>query len=237
MENIARHVRETVITVLLFLLTALPGRTQQPFATDNTDVVAFHRWHLESNNEFDVLPSSSFPSLRQDTQTVKFSYGAFENCEVGMDFPLIVIFNDHRRGLGDPVGLGDMDFSVKYNFRREQQGSRLPAISASLNIEPATGNSQKHLGSGLTDVYLNTIFQKALSPKNTLRANAGLTFAGNTATGAVVLQRGELSSPAEYRWFANLLPHSTWGLSSMVATRSRKCSGAANSRNRSAEII
>jgi hypothetical protein len=32
---------------------------------------------------------------------------------------------------------------------------------------------------------LNSIFQKTLSPKDTLRVNAGATFAGNTLTGAV----------------------------------------------------
>jgi hypothetical protein len=48
-----------------------------------------------------------------------------------------------------------------------------------------TGNAKLSLGSGLIDYYLNSIFQKTLSPKNTLRVNAGLTFAGNTLTGAV----------------------------------------------------
>jgi Putative MetA-pathway of phenol degradation len=158
---------------------------QQPFATDNADVTALHRWHLESNNEFDVLPPASFPGLYQDTQTVKVSFGAFRNCEIGFDFPLIVIFNDQNSGLGNPAGLGDVDLSIKYNFRKERDGSKWPAFTVSLNIEPPTGSTKKQLGSGLTDVYLNGIFQKTLSPKNTLHVNVGATFAGNTATGLV----------------------------------------------------
>ena len=160
-------------------------RAQQPFYTDNSDVAAFHRWHVESNNEFDVLPRVNFPNLRQDTQTVKFSVGALQNCEIGLDFPLIAIFNASNSRLGTPIGIGDTDFSIKYNFHKEHGGSNLPAFAVSLNIEPPTGNSRKQLGSGLTDYYLNSIFQKTLSPKYTLRINGGATFAGNTLTGAV----------------------------------------------------
>jgi len=161
------------------------AHAQQPFYTDNADVADYHRWHLETNNEYDVLPFSSHPSLGQDTQTIKFSFGPFRNCEVGMDFPLIVIRNDPYSGLGNPFGLGDTDFSIKYNFYREKEGSWWPAITASSNIEPPTGDPKRQLGSGLTDYYLNGILQKTLSPKNTLRLNGGATFAGNTATGVV----------------------------------------------------
>jgi hypothetical protein len=88
------------------------------------------------NNEYDFLRHTSYPAQRQDTQTVKFSYGLFANCEVGMDFPLIAIFNLPASAAGTPFGLGDTDYSIKYNFRKEKEGSTWPAITASLNIEP-----------------------------------------------------------------------------------------------------
>jgi hypothetical protein len=170
---------------IILLWLALPVCGQQPFFTDDADVVLHHHWHFETNNEYDFLPGSAFPSLRQDTQTIKFSYGLMQNCEVGMDFPVITIFNLRGTNIGSPFGLGDSDFSIKYNFHQEKAGSKLPAITVSLNIEPATGNSKLQLGSGLTDYYLDSVFQKTLSPKNILRVNAGATFAGNTLTGAV----------------------------------------------------
>ena len=170
-----------------FAAFALVARihAQQPFFNDDADVAQYHHWHLETNNEYDVVPRVSYPALRQDTQTIKFSYGLFSNCEVGMDFPFIAIFNARISGLGTPLGIGDTDYSIKYNFRKEKSGSKWPAIAASLNIEPPTGNSRLRLGSGLIDYYLNSIFQKTLSSKNTLRVNAGATFAGNTLTGVV----------------------------------------------------
>jgi hypothetical protein len=185
--------RLLVLAAYAAFFAALPVDAQQPFFTDDADVALRHHWHLEMSNEYDILPHSSLPSLRQDTQTVKFSFGPFENCEVGMDFPLIAIFNSQSSGIENPFGLGDTDYSIKYNFHKEKEGSRWPAITGSLNIEPPTGNTKLKLGSGLTDYYLNSIFQKTLSPKNTLRINAGATFAGNTATGVVgILTRGTI---------------------------------------------
>jgi len=181
------------ILVVAAVLSGVSAHAQQPFFTDDADVTAYRHWHLETNNEYDFLRHTSYPALRQDTQTIKFSYGLFANCEVGMDFPLIAIFNSHASRLGTPFGIGDTDYSIKYNIRKEKQGSRWPAITASLNIEPPTGNVKLKLGSGLTDYYLNTIFQKSLSPKHTLRINAGATFAGNTSTGVVgITARGTI---------------------------------------------
>jgi hypothetical protein len=173
------------LTTALMISAAVLARAQQPFYTDDAHVADLHHWHIESNNEYDVLPESSHPNLRQDTQTVKFSYGAFKNSEIGMDFPLITIYNQPGFGLGTPIGLGDMDFSIKYHFREEKEGSRTPAFTVSLNIEPPTGNPKKQLGSGLIDYYLNSIVEKTLTKKTTLRLNGGATFAGNTLTGVV----------------------------------------------------
>ena len=180
----ATRVWHWVVTALVITAATL-AHAQQPFYTDDAHVADLHHWHIESNNEYDFLPTDSFPNLRQDTQTIKFSYGAFRQCEIGMDFPLIVIFNHPIAGLGNPIGLGDMDFSIKYRFREEKEGSSVPAFTASLNIEPPTGNPKKQLGSGLIDYYLNGIMEKTLTKKLTLRLNGGATFAGNTLTGAV----------------------------------------------------
>jgi len=174
------------IVTLLGALFILPkGHAQQPFATDDADVAEYRRWHFETNAEYDFLPHSLYPNLRQFTETIKFSYGLIRHCEVGMDFPLINIFNSSSSGLGNPFGLGDTDFSIKYNFLQERVGSKWPAITASLNIEPPTGSAKAQLGSGLIDYYLNGILQKTLSKRNALRFNGGATFAGNTVTGAV----------------------------------------------------
>src|ERR1700748_3859076 len=100
------------VRLAVVVAMALTGRAlaQQPFFNDDADVADYHKWHFETNNEYDALPFSSRPSVHQDTQTIKFSFGALHNVEIGMDFPLITIINLKESGLGSPLGLGDTDF-------------------------------------------------------------------------------------------------------------------------------
>src|SRR5438552_15297696 len=91
--DMATRVVTWLLAATVITAAAPAAHAQQPFYTDDAHVADLHHWHIESNNEYDFLPKDSFPNLRQDTQTIKFSVGAFKNCEVGMDFPLITIFN------------------------------------------------------------------------------------------------------------------------------------------------
>jgi hypothetical protein len=184
------------ISWLLFLLLALCGSVaaQQPFNTDDAEVTPRHKWHFEFANEFDQLRESNFPNLRQNTANLKFAYGIVENVEVGLDNQFLGLFNGP-----DPIiprtaiGFGDMDFSVKYKFYKSKEGSWLPDLAASLNVEVPTGDSSKQLGTGLTDYVLNGIAQKSVTDKTKLRLNAGFVFAGNTLTGVVgVRTRGTI---------------------------------------------
>jgi hypothetical protein len=77
---------------------------------------------------------------------------------------------------------------VKYNFRREREGSRVPAFALSGNIEVPTGSVSRGLGSGIADYSINGIAQKSLTNRTTLRGNLGVIFSGNTATGALGLR-------------------------------------------------
>jgi len=77
---------------------------------------------------------------------------------------------------------------VKWAFRHPAEGSRLPALAASLYIEFPTGDAQQQLSSGLTDYWLNMIAQQPLAENTRLTANLGFLFAGNTSTGVVGIQ-------------------------------------------------
>src|SRR5438067_13066364 len=123
----AMHFRLWLATALL-VSAAGSAHAQQPFYTDDAHVADLHHWHIESNNEYDFLPKDSFPNLRQDTQTIKLSVGAFKNCEIGMDLPVITIFNQAGFALGTRIGLGDMDFSIMYRLYEAKEGTRRPAF-------------------------------------------------------------------------------------------------------------
>ena len=175
--------------LLLFAVcyVLIPSRAvaQQPFYTDNADVTERRKLHFQLSNEFDILQRSAYPALRQNTTVFELDYGLFEGVEIGVDGPLIAISNSHIITPKTPFGVGDLDFHIKYNFLKEREGSRLPALTATLNVELPTGDARKQLGSGLADYFLNGILQKSLTKKTKLRLNGGFLFAGNTSTGEI----------------------------------------------------
>lgn len=125
-----------------FFIVSVAVQAQQPFVTDDADVTPKGRFHFEFSNEFDRLQRSSFPNLKQNTADFELDYGLFEGVEVGLAAPLLTIFNGRGTNPKTGTGVGDLNLSVKYNFRKEQENSRVPALALTLilNYRPATPN-------------------------------------------------------------------------------------------------
>jgi hypothetical protein len=176
--------RHLVLFAALQICAAGVLRAQQPFATDDAEVTEKRRWHFQYANEYDVLHKDAYPNERQDTNNFVIQYGLLSNVEVNMDFPLIAIRNASGSGVSSVFGLGDVDFAAKWKIFSETPGEAHPAFTVNAAVEFPTGNESKQLGSGLTDYSINTILQKTFSGTQ-MHLNAGIQFAGNTATGAV----------------------------------------------------
>ena len=170
---------------VLFFLLASTVQAQQPFVTDDADVTPKGRFHFEFSNEFDLLQRSLFPNLKQNTADFELDYGLFEGVEIGVAAPLLTIFNSAGTSPTTVTGIGDMNLSVKYNFRKEEENSRVPALTLAFNFEVPTGDTERQLGSGLADFYMNGILQKSLNRATKLRLNGGILFSGNEATGVI----------------------------------------------------
>ncbi len=155
---------------------------QLPFYTDDTGVTDRGKWHFEFSNEYDAL-QFQYPNLRQNTANSKLNYGLPRNLELDVDVPYLNI--DRAAANPSSSGLGDADMGIKWAFRPERKGSRLPGLAASLYIEFPTGDSKEQLGSGLVDYWLNFIGQKSIKDKTRITGNLGTLFAGNTSTGVV----------------------------------------------------
>src|SRR5687768_13381564 len=144
-RNVRRHSRDSAILASLhssarklcvpvircgFLLSlVLAGhanlQAQQPFTVDDADVTEHKKFQLQISHEFDVLPRSAHPSLRQNTTVFVLNYGLLRDVEIGVDYPLIVISN--AAGTAPPIrSFGDLNFHVKYNFLQEREGKRRP---------------------------------------------------------------------------------------------------------------
>jgi len=174
-----------LFTTAVLVMTVSLVHAQQPFVTDNTDTTPKHHFHFEFSNQFDLLQRSAFPNLKQNTADFELDYGVFDNLEVGIESPLLTIMSGSGTIPRNVTGIGDTNVSLKYNFLREREHSRWPALAIAFNLELPTGDTKRQLGSGLADFYTNGILQKSLTSKTTLRLNGGILFSGNTTTGVI----------------------------------------------------
>lgn len=180
-----RSIFIALISLPIIFLFSATVPAQQPFATDDADVTDKKKFHLQISNEFDILQRSAYPTLRQNTVVFELDYGLIDGVEIGVDYPLIAISNSRIATPRTIHGFGDLDFHVKYNFLKEREGSRRPALTATLNVEIPTGDAARGLGSGFKDFFLNGVLQKSITDKTKFRFNSGVLFAGSTATGDI----------------------------------------------------
>jgi len=83
---------------------------QQPFTVDDADVTEHKKFQLQISHEFDILPSSAHPSLRQNTTVFVLNYGLLRDVEIGVDYPLIIISNAVGTTPKTIKGFGDVNF-------------------------------------------------------------------------------------------------------------------------------
>lgn len=173
-------------TAIIFLLALSAfALSQKPFYTDDADVTEKNKFHFEFANRYDLLQRSAYPIEKQNAASFLFAYGLLENIEISVETPVITLIGEPSGGFAPRrvAGIGDTNFGVKYNFWKEREDSRMPALSVSANLEIPTGNAERQLGSGIADFGVNFIAQKTFKEKNVFRVNAGTVFSGNTITG------------------------------------------------------
>ena len=178
-------VSRKLMLALWFIAVVSTAAAQQPFVTDDADTTPKRHFHFEFSNEFDWLQRELFPSVKQNTADFELDYGLFDRLEIGVESPLLTIWNAPGNNPRTLSGLGDTNLSLKYNFLKERDTSRAPALAITFNLELPTGDTKRQLGSGLADYYMNGILQKSLTKKTKLRLNGGILFSGNETTGVV----------------------------------------------------
>jgi hypothetical protein len=183
-----------LLLVTFVFLSTSPAFAQIPFYTDDADTTEKGKFHFEFFNEHDWLQKSSLPGKRQNTTNFTLNYGLTDRIELGINAPVLKIFNSRESLRGSPMGIGDTQLGVKVRLRDEREGSRLPAISVVFYVELPTGSTRKQTGSGLTDYWLYGVLQKSLTKRTKARLNGGILFAGNSSTGLIGIEstRGQV---------------------------------------------
>jgi hypothetical protein len=181
------------LVISVFLATS-HVYAQEPFYTDDADTTEKGKFHFEFFNEHDWLQKSSLPGKRQNTSNFTLNYGVTDRIELGINAPLLKIYNTRESLLGRPFGQGDTQFGVKVRLLDEREGSRLPAMSVVFYVEAPTGSTKKQTGSGLIDYWLYGVLQKSLTKRTIARLNGGILFAGNSSTGLIGIEatRGQV---------------------------------------------
>lgn len=156
---------------------------QQPFAVDDAEVTPTGWWHLEFNNELDVLHRGALPARWQNVFDAEVVFGARSRVEVGVAVPAISVVTEDDRVRSTAAGVGDTSISAKIRLSRAADARH--AFAAGFSLELPSGNEDRLLGSGLVDYGVTFISQHRLDARWTLRANGGVVLAGNTQTGAI----------------------------------------------------
>ena len=176
------------------VFSATSVHAQLPFSTDDADTTPKGKFHVELSNEYDWLQRSSFPGRRQNTFLFSLNYGVTDRIDLNVSAPFIRISNDRTSILGNPSGIGDVQFGVKAKLIDEREGSKLPAIAMVFYVDAPTGSTRKQIGSGLTDYWLYGVLQKSFTKRTTGRLNAGILFAGDSSSGLIGIRtsRGQV---------------------------------------------
>ena len=194
MSKLPRHVARFVLLLCCVPLWSSTANSQIPFYTDDADTTAKGKFHLEIYNEHDWLQKLSYPAKRQNTIVFTLNYGVTNKLEWGVNAPLLTLINSHVVEPATVTGVGDTQFGLKYRLHDQREGSRLPTLAVVFYVEVPTGNTQKQLGSGLTDFWLYGIAQKSVTKRTKIRLNGGILFSGNSSTGLIGIrtERGHI---------------------------------------------
>ena len=176
---------KSIVLFSLMGLIAAHGAAQTPFTTDDAEVTDKGKLHMEVLNEYDLLQGSLAPALRQNSLLTRVSVGIAKNVEIGVDVPVLTVFNAGGTVPQTPLGLSDIAAHVKIKFNDEKEASRLPAFAGAFYVRFPTGSASRSLGSGVTNYQLYGVAQKSLTTKTKVRANVGMVIAGNTVFGAL----------------------------------------------------
>ena len=93
-----------------------------------------------------------------------------------LDSPWLAVTNTPASTPERVVGSGDTNFGLKYHVR-DEESSRVPALALVAYLELPTGDAERGLGSGLTDVWVYTVAEKHLPHAVSVIGNLGPLFA------------------------------------------------------------
>jgi hypothetical protein len=129
-----------------------------PFLTDDPEPVEFKHWEA-------YLASQHFKTADGASGTaphIEANYGAAPNLQLHVIAPIAF---SHPTGEATAQGYGDTELGAKFRFVNET--ACRPQIGTFVLVEAPTGDADRDLGNGKTQVFLPVWFQKSWGPWTT----------------------------------------------------------------------
>lgn len=177
----------------LLLLFSSPAFAARPLTTDDAGTV--EKGKLQFETGFDVIRQDNHD--REVSPSLTVSYGLLERMDVGIGSAYL--FVRPKEGENEN-GLGDTEVKLKYRLLDEKDW--MPAFALTGKLKIPTASESKGLGSGKTDIGINTIVTKNLSKRWVFHLNLGYTFIGE----------GEANNEFNYSAAAQFILSDKWAL-------------------------
>jgi cobalt/nickel transport protein len=165
----------------------------RPLTTDDAGTVEKGEFQLETG--FDALRQDNHD--REYSPSMTLTYGLLKRMDLGIGSGYI--FYHPKEGKKEN-GMADTELKLKYRWIDEQDWR--PAFATTGTVKIPTASESKGLGSGKTDVHINTILTKNLSKRLVLHLNLGYTFIGET----------HVNNELNYSMAAQFILTETWAL-------------------------
>jgi hypothetical protein len=143
--------RASCRVIALLVVISLPARAGPPFRTDDPEAVEYR------HGEFYIF---SQQTLAGDGRTgvlpaFEFNYGVYPNVQLHLVTPWAF---SKPFGENTARGYGDTELGVKWQFNEESES--MPMIGIFPLVEIPTGNADKRLGNGHSQIFLPVWLQK-----------------------------------------------------------------------------
>jgi hypothetical protein len=150
-----------VVPSLLFFFSS-PAFAARPLTTDDAGTVEKGEFQLETG--FDFARQENHDKELGPSMTL--TYGIFERMDVGIGSGYLFVYPAEDK---NENGFADTELKLKYRWIDEKDWR--PAFATTGTIKFPTASESKGLGSGKTDLSINTILTKDLSKRLVLHLN------------------------------------------------------------------
>jgi len=162
-----------LLAISIHFLCLPHAHAGRPLTTDDA-------WTVEKGK---IQLETGFEAARQDNQdweyipSLTLSYGFTERMDFGIGSGYT--FLDPKEGEREK-GFSDTEVKLKYRLIDEDEKGWVPAFAIAGKVKIPTASESKGLGSGKTDLSVNSIVTKSLNKQFALHLNLGYTFVGDS---------------------------------------------------------